>query len=38
MSEDEAKTSPDALSSLFTVTAKKAAPQYDYSVVPSRCY
>jgi len=36
MSEDEAKTNPDALSSLFTVTAKKAAPQYDYSVVPSR--
>jgi len=36
MSDDESKTNPDALSSLFTVTAKKTAPQYDYSVVPSR--
>ena len=33
----EGEGNPDILASLFTVTKKKAAPQYDYSTVPSRC-
>ena len=36
MVDDGAEAKPDVLASLFTVTAKKAAPQYDYSIVPSR--
>ena len=36
MGDDGAEGNPDVLASLFTVTTKKAAPQYDYSVVPSR--
>ena len=35
--ENGAEGNPDVLASLFTVTTKKAAPQYDYSSVPSRC-
>ena len=34
--ENGAEGNPDVLASLFTVTTKKAAPQYDYSSVPSR--
>ena len=37
MGEDGAEDNLDTLASLFTVTKKKAAPQYDYSSVPSRC-
>ena len=36
MVDDCAEGNPDVLASLFTVTTKKAAPQYDYSSVPSR--
>ena len=35
--ENGSEGNPDVLASLFTVTTKKAAPQYDYSSVPSRC-
>ena len=34
--ENGLEGNPDVLASLFTVTTKKAAPQYDYSSVPSR--
>jgi len=34
--ENGSEGNPDVLASLFTVTTKKAAPQYDYSSVPSR--
>ena len=36
MGDDGAEGNAEVLASLFTVTTKKAAPQYDYSVVPSR--
>jgi len=36
MGDDGTEGNPDVLASLFTVTTKKAAPQYDYSIVPSR--
>ena len=34
--ENGSEGNSDVLASLFTVTTKKAAPQYDYSSVPSR--
>ena len=36
MVDDGADGNSGALASLFTVTTKKAAPQYDYTSVPSR--
>jgi len=36
MGDHGSEGNPDVLASLFTVTTKKAAPQYDYSSVPSR--
>ena len=36
MVDDGADGNSSALASLFTVTTKKAAPQYDYTSVPSR--